>query len=113
MDSIRITDLKVPTRIGVTPEERKADQTILVSVEMKTSTKKAGGTDMLGDTIDYHAVAEAIKEIGRQERKTIEKFAEDTAQMILGDFGASSVTVTIVKHILPDTKDVSVTITRP
>ena len=113
MDTIRIRDLAVQTRIGVTDEERARDQTILVSVEMHTSTKKAGGSDALEDTIDYHAVAEAIKKLGKTERKTIEKFAEDTAQMILGDFGAKSVTVTVVKHILPDTKDVSVTITRP
>ncbi len=113
VDSIHISELRIATHIGITDAERAHEQTLLVSVSIFLDTTKAGKTDAIEDTIDYAAVANTIGTIGKTERNTIEKFAEDTAQMILGDFGAPSVEVTVSKHVLPDAKNVSVTITRP
>ena len=99
MASIFIHNLEVPTSIGITEEERSSVQTLKVSIDI--------------ETIDYAAVAESVKALGGTERNTIEKFAEDTAQMVLKDFQPDRVIVTVWKFILPDTEGVSVTIMRP
>ena len=113
MDSIFINELQVPTHIGITPDERAKTQTLNVSLELFTDTSKAGASDDIEDTIDYDRVAKTVRTIGQTERNTIEKFAEDTAQMILRDFKPKSVKVSVWKYVLPDAKGVAVTITRP
>lgn len=113
MDTINIHELSVPAHIGITEEERADEQTLNVSIEMNLDLKKAAASDDVSDTIDYEAVCLRIKELGKTERNTIERFAEDIAQMILSEFKPASTQVTIDKHILPDTKSVGVTIMRP
>ena len=112
MDSILINELKVPTHIGVTEEERAKEQTLEVSVELFSDTSKAGASDVIEDTIDYESVCNKIKELGAIERKTVEKFAEDIAQTILEEFKPQNVKVSVWKYILPDTSGVAVTIER-
>ena len=113
MDSITISDLQVPTHIGITDEERSKEQTLCVSIELFTDTSKAGTSDMITDTIDYAAVAEAVLELGKTQRNTLEKFAEDIAAMILKRFRPTSVKVAAWKYILPNARGVAVTIIRP
>lgn len=112
MDCIKILDLNVPTYIGITEEERRTKQALKVSVEMCTDVSKAGTSDDVTDTIDYEVVCVRIKELGKTERNTIEKFAEDIATMILNEFKPTSVKVTVWKYILKDTSGVAVTIER-
>jgi len=113
VDSIIIDGLELSTNIGVPDVERATPQKVLVTVQLQTSTKEAGVSDDVSKTIDYAHVVESIKELAQTERKTIEKFAEDIAAMILKDFKPNAVTVTIKKFILPETDHVSVTINRP
>ena len=114
MDSIYIHDLRVETRIGMTEAERAKPQTLRVSVELFTNTRKAGVSDNIGDTIDYARVAESVIALGKQERKTLEKFAEDAAELIVRDFHPNSVKVSVWKDgILPHASSVAVTIERP
>ena len=112
MDSITITDLELWTHIGVPDAERKLEQRLLVTISMDLE-QSAGKSDNIKDSLDYESVANTVSDLARTERKTIEKLAEDIAQTILQDFKPDLVTVTIKKFILPNTKDVSVTITRP
>lgn len=113
MDTILIQDLRVTTSIGVPAEERAAPQELNVSVWLKLSTKEAAKTDDVSKTIDYAAVAEAISDLGKTERKTIERFAEDIADMVLDNFKPESVSVSIDKFVLPNAERVAITITRP
>ena len=114
MDTIYINELEVPTHIGITEEERALEQTLRVSVELFGSTKKAGESDAIEDTIDYDHVSQAIKQLGRDtERNTIEKLAEDIADMILAEYTPERVKVAVWKYILPDTRGVCVTIELP
>ena len=112
MDIITIHELSVPTHIGITKEERSKEQTLKVSVEISLDLSAVTKSDAIEDTINYEEVCNHIKELGKTERNTIEKFAEDTAQMILKDFKPSSVKVSVWKYILPDTNGVAVTIQR-
>lgn len=113
MDTIHITDLEVPTRIGITEQERSSEQVVKVCVWLRVDTKKAAETDDIADTIDYEQVAITIKQLGKTERNTIEKLAGDIAHMILDTFDTEEVSVSVRKYILPDTDGVAVTISRP
>lgn len=112
MTTIHIKGLEVETKIGITAEERAEPQLLLVDVAIEANVT-AGTTDAIEDTIDYEEVALAVKELGNTERNTIEKFAEDTAKLVVETYNSNSVTVSVWKDILPYTESVGVTITRP
>tara|TARA_Y100000310_G_C20327847_1_gene643833 strand:+ start:228 stop:572 length:345 start_codon:yes stop_codon:yes gene_type:complete len=112
-DIIRIHELEVWTHIGIPETERIEEQQLHVTVEIFTDTAPTAKRDDLSDAIDYDTVAKRIHEIAKTERKTLERFTEDIAQMILQEFKPNKVTVTGQKFVIPETKGVSLTITRP
>jgi len=112
-DILRIHELSVWTRIGIPETERVEEQQLQVTVELFTDTALTAKRDDLIGAIDYNEVAKCIHRIAATERRTLERFAEDTAQTILKEFKPNKVTVTAQKFVLPETKGVSVTITRP
>ena len=113
MDTITINDLEVFYCVGVPDEERAKPQRLLLTVEMSHDFRVAATEDELGDTIDYHAVAQRLKSFGDGVHwKLIETLAVDIAQMILEDFKPQSVTVEVKKFIIPEARCVSVRVTR-
>ena len=113
MDQLMISDLEVWTHIGVTEEERGGEQRLLVSMDLALDTRETAKNDDLKKSIDYASVAEAIRDLSKAERKTIERFAEDAAAMILKKFHPERVTVTVKKYAVPGSAFVSMTIERP
>jgi FolB domain-containing protein len=114
MDCISLERIGVQTRIGVTAAERKKEQLIEVSIDVLSSTLPVAVSDDVTKGIDYALITEAILECAKTERKTIERFAEDIAAMILYKFepkGGVKVTVT-KKPDLP-LESVRITIARP
>jgi dihydroneopterin aldolase len=112
-DFLRIVDLELHTRIGVTPDERESPQLVLVSVTMEVDARAAAASDDVRKTIDYSAVARLIAELAKIERQTIERFAEDVASAVLERHRPLSITVTVKKFVLPGIREASITITRP
>ena len=55
-DTITIEDIQVRCRIGVPDEERANPQDLLITLSLETETAKAGQSDDIAQTIDYHAV---------------------------------------------------------
>lgn len=109
-----LKDIDVQTHIGVPDIERKTEQQILVSLEIFHPIAPVAKGDDLEQGIDYAAVTQDITELGKQERKTIERFAEDIATMILTKHkpeGGVRVTVTKMPDLLLESA--SVTIRRP
>ena len=113
MDIITIKDLEVMTHIGVPDEERTQEQRLLLTVDMHLDTRKAAENDDVTMTVDYDRVCCDLRELAKQERKTVERFAEDAAGLILKGYSIESVIVTVKKFIIPDTEHISLTITRP
>ncbi len=113
MDTLILRDLELLTRIGVTDEERRTPQRVLLSVDMAVDARTAGKSDNVTQSIDYAAVAEELKTLAKTERKTIERLAEDAATMILERFRPASVTVTVTKFPPLGTRQVELKITRP
>lgn len=98
MDIIFIEELRLSTLIGIYPREKAAPQTIEISLQIGTATAGAGATDDIRDTIDYAAVVERLRaELAKQHFHLLEKLAEHVAGLLIEDFGASWVRVSVAK----------------
>ena len=98
MDIIFIDDLRVSTLIGIYPREKAMPQTVEISLQIGTLTADASASDELDDTIDYAQVVERLRsELSTQHFNLLEKLAEYVAALILEDFGALWVRVSIAK----------------
>ena len=113
-DRITIEDLEVQFHVGVPDEERAKPQKLLLTIEMTHDLGPSGASDNLTQTIDYYAVYQAVKALGQARRwKLIEALADDLCELVLKKFKPSAVRVAVKKFILPDTRWVSVEMTRP
>lgn len=98
MDIIFIDDLRVTTQIGIYPREKAMPQNVEMSLQIGTSTASAGASDDIRDTIDYAVVVERLRnELGARHFNLLEKLAEYVATLLLEDFGATWVRVSIAK----------------
>ena len=113
MSRISIVDLEVSYRVGVPDAERAQPQRLMLTVEMEYDFSKAAKTDSIADTIDYFAVSQLLLKFGEGKSwKLIEKLATDIADTILSEFKPQSVTVEVKKFVIPQTRCVSVAMTR-
>ncbi len=112
-DRIRITGLRLVTRIGVPDEERALPQSVAVNVAITLTKSFKGFDDRIEHTIDYYRVAQRLREVAAEgERKLIETLAEDLAAAVIAFDGVCAVTLELEKFILADCDRVSVEITR-
>lgn len=113
-DTIVIRELTLSTQIGVTAEERAKPQAVSATIKLDIDTRAAARDDNLALTIDYAAVAPAVRQIAlARERNLLETLAEEIAAYILRDTPAHAVTVELRKFVLPETRYVAVRIRRP
>jgi dihydroneopterin aldolase len=99
-DTVSIRDLRVSTVIGVYDWERETEQTLVFAVEMPADVAKAAVNDDISDTLDYSAVAQAVKTIVTDGKfQLIETAAERVAQRLLADHGLAWVRVEVAKPI--------------
>jgi dihydroneopterin aldolase len=98
MDIIFIEQLKLETIIGIHDWERENRQPIILDIEMACSTALAAKSDEITDCIDYFTVSQRMMELAdSHEFKLVESFAEAASQIILNEFGADSVKITLHK----------------
>ena len=114
MDIIFIDELRLSTLIGIYPRERVVPQTVEMSLQIGTSTASAGASDDIVDTIDYAVVVERLRsELATQHFNLLEKLAEYVAGLLIEQFGARWVRVSIAKlGMMPGVKRVGVIIER-
>lgn len=114
MDTITIKDLEVSYHIGVPDAERAAPQRLLISVAMEHDIRAAAASDDLTRTIDYYAVCQRLKKLGEgRSWRLIETLADEIARVVMQEFGPPRVQVEVKKFIIPETRHVSVQVTRP
>ena len=112
-DRIDLQALGLVANIGVPEEERAVPQRLEADIALWPRTPLAGLNEELARTINYYDVVVACRdEALRRERLLIETLAEDLCQMLLRRWPLALVRVRIHKFILPDTRAVSVTLTR-
>lgn len=113
-DRINILGLEVYAHIGVPDEERSRRQKLLVNLSLKVkSVEEAAAADNVALTVDYAQVCNEVKDTAAAHpRKLIETLAEEIATTVLKHERVKEVRVEIEKFILPDTRFVSVEISR-
>ncbi|MCF6314413.1 MAG: dihydroneopterin aldolase [Verrucomicrobiales bacterium] len=108
-DKITIKGLQISSQVGVPDEERAQAQDLTVDLGIYPQARLSGLQDEIERTIDYYQVSLAVHEVARaQQRRLIERLAEDIAVAVLGFDGVGKVAVEVKKYILPDTEYVSV-----
>ena len=112
-DRIDLHGLGLVSHIGVPEEERAVPQRLEVDVALWPAHPLAGLGEDLSRTINYYEVAVACRdEALRCERLLIETLAEDFCRLLHQRWPLALVRVRLHKFILPDTRGVSVTLTR-
>ncbi len=114
-DIIFIDQLTASTILGVHEEERKAPRQVVVSVRLRTDTRKAARSDAIEDCVDYSRLAEGIRTLLEHARFfTVEALTEEIAQYCLAIVGVKSVFVRLEKPgAVEGTGSVGVEIERP
>ncbi|GHU37531.1 7,8-dihydroneopterin aldolase [Betaproteobacteria bacterium] len=98
MDIIFIDEFRIATLIGIYPREQSVPQTLEISLQIGTSTIRAGSSDDIRDTIDYAAVVERLRaDLEQRHFHLLEKLAEHVASVVLDDFGAVWTRVSVAK----------------
>jgi dihydroneopterin aldolase len=115
-DRLELSGVRCRCRIGVPDWERKSKQKIVLDLEAETDLEKAGRSDALEHSVDYHALEERLRAVAeRGERKLLESLAEDLADTALG-FDERIAVVRIAVHkfpkVMPKTERVTVRIER-
>jgi FolB domain-containing protein len=111
-DLLVIENLELWTHLGVPKEERTKEQRVRVTVELHLDLSKAAKTDDVNHSIDYAKLAADLKQLSQTERKTLERFAADCADLILKKYRPEAVTITATKFALPGSSGTSVTMTK-
>ena len=113
MAKITVVDLEVSYRVGVPDAERAQPQRLLLTVEMTADFTAAARTDSIADTVDYFAVSQRLLAYGEgRSWKLIEKLAADLADLVLCEFKPAAVTIEVKKFPIPQSRLVSVSLTR-
>lgn len=98
MDFIFIRDLRVDALIGFHKRERFAAQTLSFDLEIGISNQKVFASDRVADCIDYDKVADRVRDVASgQHYNLVEALAERVAHVILKEFEAAAVKVSVAK----------------
>ena len=114
MDTIFIRELRAEAWIGIYEWEKLKPQTLDFNLDIGVDTHQAGASDNIGDTVDYGKVVERIRaDLKDQHFHLLEALAEHIASVVLHDFKAHWIKVSVAKigH-MRGVKLVGVTITR-
>lgn len=114
MDIIFIRELRADAWIGIYEWEKLRPQTLDFNLEIGLDTHRAGESDNIRDTVDYGKVVERIRaDLKDQHFKLLEALAEHISQVVLHDFKAQWVKVSVAKIAhMRGVKLVGVTISR-
>ena len=114
MDTIFISELRIDTRIGIYEREKQVPQTIQLDLEIGLRGEHAAHSDRIEDTIDYAEVVANIRKLfSEQHFALLEHAAESIAQLVIHDFKAPWLRITIAKLApLAGVKRLGVTIER-
>ena len=98
MDKLIIKESRFNCNIGITEEERKIKQEIILDAELFFDIKKSAQTGDIKHTVDYLKVHSLMKDITeKKEYNLIETLAEDTASSILEKFPIEKITLKVMK----------------
>lgn len=114
LDLIFIEGFTGQTVIGIHDSELHRPQTIRIDLTVGVPRARACDTDRIDDTIDYGVVRERLQRLLTEHRLSLlEPFAEQVADILIGEFGAQWVRVVVAKpRKFDDVESVGVAIER-
>jgi dihydroneopterin aldolase len=114
MDTIFISELRLEMLVGVYDWEQQVSQKVQFDLEFGLHDAKAAKSGLLSDTIDYAAVVARLEEsLKGRHFGLLEKLAEHVAELVMRDFKAPWVRVSVTKLApLKNVKRLGVTIER-
>ena len=87
MNTISIVDLEVTCIIGILPNERVEEQTLLLDINLDVDIGNSAFADEIDETIDYTIIAEmATKLAVKKKYNLIESFCRDLNNLFLETF---------------------------
>ena len=98
MFTVRINKLKVRTKIGVSIQERRKKQLLLVSLKFSYKVNKNQNIDNINNLISYTDIKKSLKTyIESSRRRTLEKLIIECSQMLRKRFKIQNVSIEIEK----------------
>lgn len=99
MDRIFIDGLRLDCLIGVTEEERRHPQKVLVDVSLFLDLSRPAASGMIDDTADYREVKRQISQfVSDGEFRLLESLAGGIASLALDKFDIERVVVKVRKE---------------
>ncbi len=114
MDKLLIRDLQARCVIGVTEEERREKQEVIVNITLLADLRAPAKSDRFEDTVDYRAIKKAVlATIEDSHYHLVEALAQEIADICLETPAVQSVQVTVEKpSALRFARSVSAQLTR-
>jgi 7,8-dihydroneopterin aldolase/epimerase/oxygenase len=114
MDIIFLREIRLDARVGVYKREKAITQTVELDLELALPDDRVFKSGRVSDTIDYAVVIERIRAaLVERHYGLVENLAEQVAQIILKEFHAPWVRVSIAKiGAQPNARRVGVVIER-
>lgn len=98
MDIIFLRELRVNTLIGVYEWEKRVPQSLQIDLEIALPNSRACHSDDISDALDYSRIVAHIQEVLQSRHfNLLEALAEHIAQILLDDFRAPWVKVSVAK----------------
>ena len=107
MNTISIVNLEITCIIGILPNERVKEQTLLLDINLDVDIGDSVFTDDIKETIDYTIIAKMATELAITKKyKLIESFCRDLNKLFLDTFKIIQRTRITVKkpNALPEAK---------
>lgn len=102
MDIIFIRKLLLETAIGVHQWEREQRRVLRLDLELGTDIRAAAASDDLRQTLDYQAIADAVRSLVAQRQvQLLETLAEEIAALLLQQFPVRWLRLRLQKHGVP------------
>ena len=98
MNTISIVDLEITCIIGILPNERVKEQTLLLNINLDVDIGDSTFADDINETIDYTIIAEMATQLATTKKyNLIESFCKDLNNLFLETFQAIQQTRITVK----------------
>ncbi len=114
MDIIFLRELRIETLIGVYEWEKRVPQVLQLDLEIALLDSRACQSDDINDALDYSRVVARIQEfLTGRHFSLLEALAEHIAQLVLTEFKAPWIKVTVAKlSAIRQCKQVGISIER-
>ncbi len=98
MDIIFLRELRIETLIGVYEWEKRVPQTLQFDLEIALPNSRACQSDDIKDALDYAKIVNHIQGVLKTRHfNLLEALAEHVAQILLSEFNAPWVKVSVAK----------------